>query len=203
MESNNIASRFLQEYWDYYLMLERDLIDTFRYVELDKINWKTYSREYQSLLSTIGSEVDVAGKSIAEIYAPDNKKISEAPIATWGYFVQQNLPCIEKACVETSRGQLIQPWKNWQHEPARSKTGAERHRLVKGRSNPEWWTAYNKTKHRRKSLVRPEQSSYERANLSNVVSALAGLYVLEQLFFTDIAPLVGQSARRSNLFKLI
>ena len=45
-------------YWEYYLMLERKVIDTLNYVELCEDNFSTYSNQFASLIQSIGSELD-------------------------------------------------------------------------------------------------------------------------------------------------
>lgn len=47
----------MQEYWRYYLMLEKKFIHTFSYVELAEGNYNTYSNEYALLLQSIGAEL--------------------------------------------------------------------------------------------------------------------------------------------------
>lgn len=199
-DEQSLHQQFMRDYWNYYLEIERDVQDTFRYVELDKKNFRTYSREYKKLLDSIGSEVDVVGKSIAELYAPEDTKMKKAPISRWGYAVQQAASHIAEASVSLNNDLMITPWKNWRNEWVLNKTGKVTYRLQNGAENPEWWRAYNKTKHRRKSLVRPDDSSYERANQENVVSALAGLYLLELLLGTKVGAPIAQLKRASALF---
>lgn len=174
-----LSQRFVSEYWSYYQHIENDVASTFKYVELDEINFDTYSRHYKDLLSAIGSEVDVVGKSIAELVDTTDKKLSKAPISHWGFVVEKACPRISAATVRTQSGICFSPWKNWKNEVAQDKNQRTLYRLVKGAENPEWWRAYNKTKHRRKSLTNPDDSSYEKANLGNVLNALAGLLILE------------------------
>lgn len=98
---------------------------------------------------------------------------------------------------------VMQPWKGWADEPYTTKNGITRYRLAHKKTNPEWWLAYNSTKHRRKSLIHPSESSYQRANLGNTLSALAGLHVLEKLFLAQIGPSENQLVETSELFEFI
>ena len=195
-----LQQQFMHDYWSYYLEIERDVQNTFRYVELDKKNFSVYSREYKNLLDSIGSEADVVGKSVAELHFPDDAKLKKAPIAHWGYAVQQAAPHIIDASISLDGGIRIVPWKNWRDEQAVNEVGNITYRLQKGAENPEWWRAYNKTKHRRKSLVHPDDSSYERANLKNVLAALGGLYLLELLLGAKAGVSVMQLAHASALY---
>jgi hypothetical protein len=55
-------------------------------------------------------------------------------------------------------GLRLTPWENW-NQP---------------QGVPLWWTAYNKIKHQR-------HTEYHRANLKNVLNAVAGLFVAKTL----------------------
>ena len=197
-----LAKRFIDEYWSYYLQIENDVIDTFSYVEPDIRNFSTFSRKYKDLLSAIGSEVDVVGKSIAELVDTNDKKLADAHIAHWGFVVERFFPRISSAAVSMRGNIQLVPWKNWSNEIAKDKNKHTIYRLQSASSNPEWWKAYNKTKHRRRSLANPEDSNYERANLKNVISGLAGLFTLE----TILAEVIGRGSLpekpQSKLFKL-
>ena len=49
---------FLKDYWQYYLMLEKQFVNTLQYVDLDNNNFTTFSNQYANLLQAIGSELD-------------------------------------------------------------------------------------------------------------------------------------------------
>ena len=40
------VKEFFKTYWRYYLLLEKDLLSTKRYLEIDEYNGKAYSTEY-------------------------------------------------------------------------------------------------------------------------------------------------------------
>lgn len=44
---------FIKQYWNYYLELERQVLDTRKYVEFSTQNYNTYSIEYMKLLSNL------------------------------------------------------------------------------------------------------------------------------------------------------
>lgn len=179
-DKNKLAGNFQNDYWSFYLSLEKQLITTFDYVEPSQEHFETYSRKYLGLLQTLGSEVDVCGKSLAEFLNPDEKGLDNCGIAKWGYFIQSNYPLFTTNTVLVpDLGISFTPWDNWKNEPYRDKHNTLRYRLTEGSKNPTWWVSYNKTKHRRKSLLNPEESCYGRANLGNVLNAAAGLFLLE------------------------
>lgn len=198
-----LAKRFIDEYWSYYLQIENDVIDTFNYVEPDIRNFIAFSRKYKDLLSSIGSEVDVVGKSIAELIDTNDNKLPDSRIAHWGYVVEQRFPGISSVTIDVRGFFQLTPWNNWANEKAKDKNGRVIYRLKDGSSNPEWWRAYNKTKHRRRSLANPEDSNYERANLKNVLNGLAGLFALEITLAEVIGHVPLPEEPQSKLFKLI
>jgi len=61
-------------------------------------------------------------------------------------------------------GLRLKPWSNWRR---RNKP-------------PNWWTAYNKTKHHR-------HTEYHRACLKNVLNAVSGLFVVCLYLYKDKA----------------
>lgn len=197
-----LLSKFIDEYWLYYLQIESDVVETFNYVEPDSKNFDAFSRRYKDLLSAIGSEVDVVGKSIAEIVDTRDKKLADAHIAHWGFVIEQFFPNISSVLVVMRGNIQFTPWKNWANERARDKKNRIIYRLKGNSKNPEWWIAYNKTKHRRKSLANPDDSKYDRANLKNVLNSLAGLFSLEMFLAEVVGHTLLPEEPQSKIFKL-
>lgn len=52
---------------DYYLVLERDLVNSFYFVELSNDNFSTYSVEFAKMLLSICSEFDSVFKDYVEL----------------------------------------------------------------------------------------------------------------------------------------
>lgn len=71
---------FLNDYWGYYLMLEKKLINTFNYVELSTSNYSTFSNEYASLIQSIGAELDSFFKLYCSFNFNDKVKIDIATL---------------------------------------------------------------------------------------------------------------------------
>lgn len=61
------VQQFINNNWNYYLMLENDFINITRYIKLDKRNFKTFSDEIIKLLQSIGAECDLMFKKICNI----------------------------------------------------------------------------------------------------------------------------------------
>ncbi|MBS1363753.1 MAG: hypothetical protein HPY96_05910 [Bacilli bacterium] len=159
---------FCKHHWEYYLVLEKDFLQSERYVSFelgedylyDGIehdncgNSKTFSNEFIKQYQAICSEVDVILKSIClELgnQSANDMKNGYTPI------VLQNWVNINAQKVRFKDLEL-QPFSNWQQEP--------------NYKSPDWWTPYNNVKHER-------LFNYHKANLKNVLNALAGLYILE------------------------
>lgn len=163
---------FCKVHWEYYLVLERDFLETERYISFDLgdnylytnnapsdiANSLVFSVEYIKQYQAICSEVDVILKSICkelgDTSASDMKNGYTPDVlgdAFWQRVVGQKV---------SMKDMELQPFVGWSNSPYKS---------------PEWWTPYNKVKHARLENLR-------MANLKNVLNALSGLYVLENYF---------------------
>lgn len=149
---------FLSTYWQYYLHLEQDFLETARYVTLEEGNANTYSLEYIKLYMAICSEIDVFLKFLTNKdqihgyveYICSNPKYHEM--------------LNEKVIVLSSRWKLFP----FSFIDLQTKSIKE--------DEQSWWKKYNCVKHAR-------IDSYKEANLKNTITALAALYALEEYFF--------------------
>lgn len=66
---------FLQNYWNYYLVLEKKFINSTNYVAVNESNYNTYSFEFVNLILLIGSELDVTMKLLSNIPQTQNSNI--------------------------------------------------------------------------------------------------------------------------------
>ena len=178
---------FIRSYWNYYVELEEQLISTKRFVDFDKSNNKTFSVEYLKLLQATCSEIDVVAKIMAEWFDPDFKAIDNKNMQKWGFVIQNHIPNIGTFAVRFNNDYELIPWRNWKYEKYQDAENHTRYRLLSGCETPCWWTAYNKVKHERTSAYRNGQTNYVRANLGNLISAMAALYILEMLFLSSLS----------------
>ena len=167
-----------------YEMLEKQFCRTAEYVTLSPRNNKAFSLEYSKLLLTSCAEIDVFAKAFASL--ADSEFVSKnANIKKWGIVLQETVPEISDYAVSVrSHGTLV-PWSNWEYEWCVNEKGANYIRLKQPAKTPFWWTAYNKVKHERATLLGRKDSNYLEANQFNALNALAGLYVLESLFVEE------------------
>ena len=198
------AQSFIKSYWNYFLELEQHVVQTQKYVDFDNKNNSTFSIEYLKLLQAICSEVDVVSKAIAQYCNPAFKIDNTTNINKWGLDIQSAFPKIQLEKALFSDDYVLEPWINWEYEKYKDKNNNNRIRLKHGRKNPIWWTAYNKVKHERTSLMSGNRTNYTRANLKNVLLALSGLFILENIFIDYICEKEKTqiSKKHSSLFRL-
>lgn len=185
---------FCRLYWSYYLVLEKDFLDTERYISFDLGdnylydshtihdygNSGAFSNEFVKQYQAICSEVDVVLKTICK----ELSGITENNMPAYTDLVLKKWETLSEQKVRMNTIEL-QPFKNW--KPSLSY------------SAPDWWTPYNRVKHER-------LENFRKANLKNVMNALAGLYTLESY----LVKYIGDRDKTkdvpndiSNLFELI
>jgi hypothetical protein len=141
----------ISNHWNYFLALEDDLAKVSRYIEFSESNYDTYSIELAHLLLAAASEVDVVLKILCDEVSPE---ITHDNINKYRQTIQaKQSHLIGEHCTIPRYGLKLTPWTEW-----------DRNR----ESNPIWWQSYNKVKHHR-------DSDFDKANLKNVLDAMAGL----------------------------
>ncbi len=151
---------FVATYWKYYLILEQHFEESEKYVEFSVDNYATYSMQFISCLMETGAELDGVMKSICGFSPDDRKTIQDYAPKILGKYPDINTKEV------IVRGNAIMPFKGWTiTQPAQSL---------------EWWKAYNSVKHGR-------SNNYKKANLKNVLYALAALFLLEMYRIQELA----------------
>lgn len=167
---------FFEIYWRYYLLLEKDFLTTKKYLEIDDYNKYAYSTEYSKQYQTICSEIDVFCKEFCK----------EIDSAFNGEKIQHYCKAITDNIINFSAskifvkywGKEICPWKDWSYKIQTDRNGNQR---IRSKSNPKWWTLYNKVKHQRTTKLSSYNNIpfYKYANQENIVNSLGALYILE------------------------
>lgn len=208
---SNKFDTFIRDYWKYYLMLEEEFMDTFKYVEFSKDNYKTFSVEYLKLFQVVCSEIDVVGKAMAgEIYGLVHKKFvaRDANIHKWWFALQNNYQIFEDGDTELLKDKSVKinemyelkPWRGYVVEQCRTsnknadgETTREYIRLKQNSNGklvsktPSWWIAYNDVKHQRTTLIKGDsKTNFSKANLWNLCNAFSALYILEWSYISTI-----------------
>lgn len=165
---------FNTKIWDYYLMLENQFIDTFKYIEPDKNNINTFSKVYNQLLLSIGSEIDILLKELCKI--KDDTRVNN--IEQYREVLKDYKNFSNEGCKYVYDSEIIYPWINFK----------------KGKS-PDWWRAYNNLKHNRL-----EDKYFKLGNYKNVTQALAGLFVICRVLYSNFFPY--EPSNKSKIFKM-
>lgn len=194
--------RFIKSYWEYYLELETQFIETKRFVAFDISNSKTFSVEYLKLYQAVCSEIDVVGKEIASSMNSNFKVTNDTNIKKWGYQVQRAFPTLKDTIICFDDVEDIQPFKNWEYELAPTKNNPHNLRIVDNKRTIQWWTNYNKVKHRRIGLIAGTKN-FELANQRNLILAFSALFLLEKMYIKYLLTKDTQDIEESKLFKII
>jgi hypothetical protein len=146
-------------HWHYFLALCDDAVRSSRFVEFSVDNYRTYSIEFARLYLATGSEVDVVAKQLCLKF---DSSSTAANINAYRTPILAKFPDLPSVKVNLPRRALsFTPWQEW----------------AAGK-NPTWWTGYNEVKHMR-------HVHFPKANLENMLNALAGLYVLVGYLYGD------------------
>jgi hypothetical protein len=143
----------VRKYWDYYRSIEDDLIQASRYVEFCKQNYKCYSIHFARIITTAGSELDMAFK---ELCGAIDKRSDAGKINQYRSVIRKRFPSIhESRRYVRGYGLIIQPFSSW----ATGKT-------------PDWWRlGFNKLKHERNRY-------FDNANLENALNVVSALMII-------------------------
>jgi hypothetical protein len=139
-------------HWQYFLALERDLIETTYYVEMAAENFRTFSVAYARLFLTAGSEIDVLCKLLCHQI---NAATKAEKIDEYRQEITASFPRFPSMRVLVPRYALVlEPWVAWSEQ-----------------DSPQWWGLHQKVKHERHAY-------YQAANLENTLQAVAALFCL-------------------------
>ena len=191
--------QFIKSYWEYFLELEEQFLETKRYVDFDKANEKTYSVEYLKLYQAVCSEIDVVAKEIVCVMNPHFKVDNSTNIQKWGYEIQQQFPNVKLEKVIFNESMKLTPFDNWEYEWTITKDEKRRLKLVDGSQTPIWWKNYNDVKHQRIGLVAGTKN-FQLANQKNLISAFSALFLLESLYMSRITGNETIEFEKSKLF---
>lgn len=157
---------FIKIYWKQYLLLEKEFIATDDYVTIEKINYDTYSNKYLNLLLSICSEIDSLS---AEVCKSEGDKIPQ------GFRNKLNILTIHYPRILDYGVDMKFPWGIENIKPFKFKD-----------ESLEWWQVYNEVKHQRTEKNAGNRYNYTKANLKNVLFAMAALYIIECVLYDGI-----------------
>lgn len=153
-----------QEYFNYYLELERDFFSTEPYVTIERENFDTYSVQFNRMYQSICSEIDCLLKELCKQLECESKARN---ISAYCKVIQKHFKYFNSETIYFYKSRIeLKPWKNWSDINA-----------------PTWWTMYNNVKHHRMENDKATKRQYYKfANLGNVLNALAALYIIEEYY---------------------
>lgn len=147
-------------HWTYFLLLEQELIEISKTVELCEANYATFGPTILKLILSAGSELDCALKSFAQETCPDTAAAKKERPSMVDFkemlLSPQNIEMLKGQVQFLHTGIVLQPWKTIFDNPEKA---------------IEWWDSYNKVKHHR-------NNHYEDANIKNALEILAALFVI-------------------------
>jgi hypothetical protein len=158
---------FIQNYWDYFLMLEDEFLAIEKVIPIDEINKDTYSLYYMNLYFSICSEIDVLFKIFIKYNEWYNFN-KDDNIQKYKEIINQKIPDFKNKIIIFSIDKEIKPFENWNNDG----------KLI-------WWDNYNDIKHNR-TFKSNNIENYKKANQENIINAFAALYQIEMYFFKNI-----------------
>lgn len=176
---NMTKEEFISKIWGYYIMLENNFVSTFQYVEPSDSNNTTYSKEYNKLLLSIGSEIDVVCKEMCKkIESKTHDDVKNYKISDYKRVISNYNNFINETCKYKINTEDLQPWNEWNTK-----------------DSPTWWKNYNSLKHDRLLNDNHKLGSY-----INVRNSLAALYILCRVLYKNNYQL--EPTPKSQLFSM-
>lgn len=164
-----------RSYWEYYVALEQDMIQTRRFVDFGKDNFESYSLEYLKLYQAVCGEIDSFLKLLAKELNPEFV-IKDSSIQKSWYEVQEWYHSVPIKTVSFCKEFDLEPWSGYEV----TRHYDEKNRLVYCGTAPQWWRSYTDIKHKRAHLGDEGKPNFVKANLKNLSNAYAALYILEK-----------------------
>jgi len=151
-------------FFNYFLSLEKDVFQTETYVAFHEKNYGVFSIEFSKLLVSICCEVETVLKKIC--YELNPSKRYENIIHYKSCISEQFHYFAIESVYFRSMNKIISPWLAW----------SENNQLI-------WWQNYTQVKHNRADDDKEGNPIFFKANLENVLTALAALYIAEEYLF--------------------
>lgn len=148
-------------HWDYFLILEKDLIEISETLELSKSNYRAFGPRIVQLILSAGSELDSALKNLTQELDSEceTQKHKQLNMKDYKNAISEHL-CEQFATagVRFLRSDIIlKPWEQIGIIPD---------------PKLEWWSAYTGIKHNR-------FENYKNANLETALNLIAALFIAD------------------------
>lgn len=165
-------------HWDYFLVLESDLVEIFKFVEPSEDNYAAYGVQITKLYLSVSSEIDSVLKELAAFEDPKCAAATKKSPTMDDYRrmahtnLQEELDLVGVMFLGSDIA--CEPWNDWWE-------GEEGNRAPSSHKHPTWWSDHNKVKHNR-------ACNYDKANLKNLVEAFAGLFIVAACLLRRTCP---------------
>jgi len=175
-----------------YKMLQMQVIDTFQYVEPDQVNLNVFSLRYHQLFSNICAEIETNFRGILKANGYTRGK-EEAWNMKDDFFKTNPALKLHEYKIKSSYYEKIystyigQPFAKW--NPSKYPLFDDPNYFPLN-----WYQDHNAVKHHR-------STDFDKANLKNVLTALAGLYILLYAQFGYFVEIISHRQTGINFFK--
>lgn len=162
-------NEFVKYYWKHYKFLEKQFLDTERYVAIEKDNYAVYSNEFLNLFVLICNEYDAITTEYCNSIKESKRQLN---MLEKNKLLSENIQDFKDLSISTKY-----KYDNIKILPF-SKFVTEK--------TYEWWQAYNFVKHKRSNIdSETKKPNYYKANLKNVLTALSALYIILNKFYIE------------------
>lgn len=162
-------NEFVKYYWKHYKFLEKQFLDTERYVAIEKDNYAVYSNEFLNLFVLICNEYDAITTEYCNSIKESKRQLN---MLEKNKLLSENMQDFKDLSISTKY-----KYDNIKILPF-SKFATEK--------TYEWWQAYNLVKHKRSNIdSETKKPNYYKANLKNVLTALSALYIILNKFYSE------------------
>lgn len=162
-------NEFVKYYWKHYKFLEKQFLDTERYVAIEKDNYAVYSNEFLNLFVLICNEYDAITTEYCNSIKESKRQLN---MLEKNKLLSENIQDFKDLSISTKY-----KYDNIKILPF-SKFATEK--------TYEWWQAYNLVKHKRSNIdSETKKPNYYKANLKNVLTALSALYIILNKFYSE------------------
>jgi len=149
-----------------YLLIERELIKTFEYVEPNTNNYRTNSVRFASIVRESCNLFELVSKDFySKLFNSGKKKMNiKDYLSLDAYLYYRDEELSSPYIVASNNG------KSFDLFPFKELMSWDRQSEIQDAFIPKWWSAYNKIKH--------TQDGIRSATLENAILAVCGVYVL-------------------------
>lgn len=184
----------LRIYLEQYELLEEDIMELRKYVKLDSKNYSTFSSKLLKIFMQVCSEID----SILDEYIRQNDLQTDNKYMNFCQKIQEVKQAVyDREQVQLSAERVRVSVRKF-NGPAIAPFGQ-----LSSKETTGWWHAYNLVKHNRTEKDDNGSYNYEKANLKNVLYAMAGLFIILYAFFSNELLDEDNDIISSRLFKRI